>query len=74
MVLLRNLSNSWLVGKVVLSKVGRITLNIITLSNLPTYFMSFFPLSLGVSNRIEKLQWDFLWGGLGDEFIYHLVS
>jgi hypothetical protein len=27
-----------------------------------------------VANRIEKLQRDFLWGGLGEEFKYHLVS
>lgn len=26
-----------------------------TLSNLPTYFMSLFPLLAGVANRIEKL-------------------
>jgi hypothetical protein len=26
-----------------------------------------------VANRIEKLQRDFLWGWIGDEFQYHLV-
>jgi hypothetical protein len=35
--------------------------------------MSLFPLSTSVANRIEKLQCDFLWGGLGEEFKYHLV-
>jgi hypothetical protein len=29
---------------------------------------------MSVVNRIEKLQRDFLWGGLGEEFKYHLVS
>jgi len=27
-----------------------------------------------VTNQIEKHQRDFLWGGTGDEFNYHLVS
>jgi hypothetical protein len=48
-----------------LSKGGRITLINSTLSNLPTYFMSLFPLPASVANRIEKLQ--------GNEFKYHLV-
>jgi len=37
-----------------------------TLSNLPTYFMSIFPLPVSVANRIKKLEHDFLWGGLGE--------
>jgi hypothetical protein len=27
-----------------------------------------------MTNRIEKLQHDFLWGGVGEEFKCHLVS
>jgi len=38
-----------------LSKGGRVTLIKSTLSNLPTYFMSLFPLPTGVANHIEKL-------------------
>jgi hypothetical protein len=57
-----------------LSKGGRINLIKCTLSNLPTYFMSLFPILASVANRIEKLQRDFLWGGLGEEFKYHMVS
>jgi len=38
------------------------------------YFMSHFPLYVGVATRIEKLQRDYLWGGLGEEFKYYLVS
>jgi hypothetical protein len=45
-----------------------------TLSNLPTYFMSLFSLSASVANHIEKLQRDFLWGELGEEFKYHTVT
>ncbi|GLT62498.1 hypothetical protein SLA2020_351340 [Shorea laevis] len=57
-----------------LSKGGRVTLIKSTLANLLTYYMSLFPLPVSVANRMEKLQRDFLWGGLGDEFKYHLVS
>jgi hypothetical protein len=57
-----------------LSEGDRITLMKSTLSNLPTYFMSHFPLPMSVANYIEKLQRDFLWGGLNEQFKYHLVS
>jgi hypothetical protein len=52
-----------------LSKGGRLTL-----SSLPTYFLSLFPIPVGVANRLEKLQRDFLWGGIGNEFKFHLVN
>jgi hypothetical protein len=29
---------------------------------------------MSVAHRIEKLQHNFLWGGIGDEFKYHLVN
>jgi hypothetical protein len=57
-----------------LSKGGRVTLIKSTLSNLPTYFLSLFPIPSSVASRIEKLHRDFLSGGLGEEFKYHLVS
>ncbi|XP_042965576.1 uncharacterized protein LOC122299388 [Carya illinoinensis] len=60
--------------KVYLSKGGRITLIKSTLSNLPTYFLSLFPLPASIAQRLEKLQRDFLWGGIGEEFKYHLVG
>jgi hypothetical protein len=41
--------------KVCLSKGGRLTLINSTLSNLPTYFLSLFPIPVGVANRLEKL-------------------
>jgi hypothetical protein len=43
-----------------LYKGGRITLIKSTLSNLPTCFLSLFPLSASVANRVEKLYRDFL--------------
>ena len=43
-----------------LSKGGKITLIKSTLSSLPTYFLSLFPISAGVANQLEKLQRDFL--------------
>ena len=57
-----------------LSKRGRLTLIKSTLSSLPTYFLSLFPISSSVAKRIEKIQRDFLWGGVGEEFKYHLVN
>ncbi|KAG7987145.1 hypothetical protein I3843_03G118100 [Carya illinoinensis] len=57
-----------------LSKGGRITLIKSTLSNLPTYFLSLFPLPTSIASKIEKLQRDFLWSGIGDEFKFHLVG
>jgi hypothetical protein len=55
---------------VILSKGGRVTLIKSTLANLPTYFLSLFPL---FAVRIEKLQRDFLWR-IGEEFECYLVS
>jgi hypothetical protein len=57
-----------------LSKGDRVTLLKSTLSNLPTYFLSLFPIPSSVVSRIEKLHRDFLGGSLGEEFKYHLVS
>ena len=50
-----------------LSKGGRVTLIKSTLSNLPTYFLSLFPIPASVANRIETLQRNFLWGSFGDD-------
>ncbi|KAF5449652.1 hypothetical protein F2P56_030075, partial [Juglans regia] len=60
--------------RVYLSKGGRLTLIKSTLTNLPTYFLSLFPMPAGVVNRIEKLFKAFLWGGLGEEKKVHLVN
>jgi hypothetical protein len=57
-----------------LSKGGRLTLIKSTLSSLPTYFLSLFAVPSSVAHRIEKIQRDFLWGGIGQEFKYHLVN
>jgi hypothetical protein len=57
-----------------LSKGGRVTFIKSTLSNLPTYFLSLFPIPSSVASYIEKLHRDFLWGGLSEDFKYHLVS
>ena len=53
--------------------MGRITLIKSMLSSLPTYYLSLFPIPLGVATSMEKLQRAFLWGKLGNEFKFHLV-
>ena len=57
-----------------LSKGDKVTLIKRTLANLPKFFMSLFPLLVIVAKLIEKIQCDFLWGGLGEELKYHLVT
>jgi len=32
------------------------------------YYLSLFPILIGVANQLEKLQRDFLWKDIGDEF------
>ena len=60
--------------KLYLSKGGRLTLLKSTLSSMPTYFMSLFPIPIKVAKRIELLQRNFLWDDLGAAHRYHLVA
>jgi hypothetical protein len=45
-----------------------------TLSSIPTYFLSLFPIPTRVANRLEKLQRDFLWCGMDETPKFHLVN
>jgi len=57
-----------------LSKGERLTLIKSTLSNLPTYVLSFFPIPVKVANRLDNIQKAFLLGGIGDEAKFHLAK
>ncbi|KAG2711915.1 hypothetical protein I3760_04G100300 [Carya illinoinensis] len=57
-----------------LFKGGRITLIKSTLSNIPTYFLSLFPLPVGVANRMDRIFRAFLWGGMENEKKLHLLK
>ena len=63
---------SW--KKLNISKGGRVTLIKSALSNLPTYFLSLFPIPASVANQITRLQRNFLWSSLGDKPKFHLVN
>jgi hypothetical protein len=45
-----------------------------TLSSVPTYFLSLLPLLVSVAIRMDKIQRDLLWEGMGEEKKYHLVN
>lgn len=57
-----------------LSKGGWVTLIKSTLLSPPTYFLSIFPISAMVVNRMEKLQRDFLWGSDEGVHKFHLIN
>jgi hypothetical protein len=57
-----------------LSKGGRLTLIKSTLSNLPTYYLSLFPIPAAVAKRIETIQRNFLWGDSEEVTKFHLVN
>lgn len=46
-----------------LSIGGRLTLIKASITSLPLYFMSIFPIPKGIVEKIYKLQLQFLWGG-----------
>ena len=50
------------------------TLILSALSNIPIYFLFLFKCPVSVADRIERLQWDFLWQGREQSKKYHLVK
>ena len=57
-----------------LSKGGRLTLLKSTLSSLPTYYLSLFTIPQHIADRLERIQWNFLWGNSNEVFRYPLVA
>ena len=56
-----------------LSLGGRITLIQSSLSHIPSYFLSLFKIPVSIALKIEKLQRDFLWSGVGKGKKDHLI-
>jgi len=63
---------SW--KKLYLSKGGRVTLIHTTLSSIPSYYLSLFPIPVSVAKKLERLQREFMWSGMGDETKFYLVN
>ena len=59
--------------KAYLSFGGRMTLIQSCLTHMPCYFLSLFKLPASVAAKIERLQRDFLWSGIGEGKRDHLV-
>ena len=59
--------------KAYLSFGGRITLIQSCLTHLPSYFLSLFKIPASMAAKIERLQRDFLWSGVGEGKRDHLV-
>ncbi|KAJ9671310.1 hypothetical protein PVL29_025144 [Vitis rotundifolia] len=59
--------------KTYLSFGGRITLIQSCLTHMPCYFLSLFKIPASVAAKIERLQRDFLWSGIGEGKRDHLV-
>ena len=60
--------------KVYLSFEGRITLIQSCLTHMPCYLLSLFKLPASVATKIERLQGDFLWSGIGEDKRDYLVG
>ncbi|RVW53508.1 Transposon TX1 uncharacterized 149 kDa protein [Vitis vinifera] len=60
--------------KAYLSFGGRITLVHSCLSHIPSYFLSLLKIPASVAAKIERLQRDFLWSGVGEGKRDHLIS
>ena len=62
--------------KIYLSKGGRLTLIKSTISSLPTYFLSLFPLPVSIANKLKKIFGGGGGGGLvhNGEHKFHLVN
>ena len=60
--------------KAYLSFEGRITLIHSCLSHIPSYFLSLFKIPASMAAKIERLQRDFLWSGVGEGKRDHFVG
>ena len=63
--------SSW--KRLYLLKRGRLTLLKSTLSSLPTYYLSLFTISKHVTDRLERIQRNFLWRKSDEVLNIHLL-
>ena len=52
---------------------GKITLIQSSLSHISSYFLCLFKILVSIASKIDKLQRDFLWSGVGKEKKDHLI-
>ncbi|KAK4724051.1 hypothetical protein R3W88_026830 [Solanum pinnatisectum] len=57
-----------------LNMTGRTVLTKSTLSSIPSHVMQYINIPVGVLNKINKIQRDFIWGTTAEKRKMHLVG
>ena len=57
-----------------LSLGGRLVLIRSVLSSIPVYWLSLFPISVSILEKLRKIIFSFLWGSSSNKFKFHLID